>query len=95
MNLTEASKLMALPLAGLTQEIINAKFAVIIHAAHPDTGVGGAVGTDAIDKAKKARNILREFVDKGGKAVCGTCNGNGRVRGVMGTQLCPACKGRG
>jgi DnaJ-class molecular chaperone len=95
MNAKEAAQVLGVQIAGLTHNDLSIAFARAAKLAHPDTAVGeGSI--EGLDKAKKARDILREFIDKGGAVpVCGGCGGKGYVAGRFGNRTCPRCNGAG
>lgn len=97
MNANEAAQTLGVQLKGLTHNDLSLAFARAVKLAHPDTG-GGQGSIEALDKAKKARDYLREFIDKGGAAIhppCGGCGGRGYIDGRFGHRTCPRCNGAG
>ena len=97
MNAKEAAAILGVPtLKGVTHNDVSFAFARAVKLAHPDTGgIEGSI--EALDKAKKARDVLREFIDKGGGEVttCGGCGGKGYIDGRFGHKTCPRCGGLG
>ena len=96
MNLREAAEVLDVKLAGLTQETVDDNFRRVVKLWHPDGGVVGIDHAGMLDKAKKARNLLRAFVGKGGlPPPCSACGGTGQIRGTVGIRTCRSCNGGG
>lgn len=97
MNAKEAAQHLGVQTVGLTHNDLSIAFARAVKLAHPDTAGPNEGSIVALDKAKKARDILREFIDKGGTivSVCGGCGGKGYIDGRFGHRTCPRCNGAG
>lgn len=97
MNAKEAATILGVQTRGLTHNDLSIAFSRAVKLSHPDTGGGAEGSIEALDKAKKARDILREFIDKGGADVtpCGGCGGQGYIAGRFGYKTCPRCNGAG